>query len=151
MQHLRLLLVAATTLALTFLKDVGVTALTVDEEGCVLPTFDIVGRELQREVSRLATEGGSPATVLQEIFLNCASVGTVKDQFRELTYTLLFATEGSATDLVALMDMRCSGNQWIVVDGFFPGEGIQSNDTLTACGRCSKPAAMGEVGNCLRK
>ena len=130
---LQLLFVAAATIASFF----GAAAVELGGEGCLPPSFDVLQELLQSYVRNVATEGANPQATLLEAFLNCESVGTVKGQYREQTYTLVYTLEGSATNMTAKANTHCEDNEWENFHIVLEGEGALNNDTTSACGRCS--------------
>ena len=134
---LQLLFVAAATIASFFGGNFGAVAIEIGGEGCLPPTFDVLQDLLQAYVETRATEGVHPQATLLEAFLNCESVGTVKGQYREQTYTLIYTVGGSETNLTAKANTHCQDNEWDNFHIVLRGQGVLNNDTTSACGRCS--------------
>lgn len=152
MVHLRLLVVVAATIASTVWQ--RCEAQIADVDGCAPPTFEELGDLLQQFIETVSSEGTPPVVHISTFYINCMSVGRVRDQFREITYTVIYSNEGVTIDSTGYADIFCFQQMWMLTfDTFTFNMGLLNNDTVTNCGRCSVFMAQGfnETTHCLSK
>ena len=131
-------------------------AQAVEEEGC--PSFVTIHEltTLLEDVSDLQPNNGNqPNITIEDIYINCLSVGNILGYYRQATYTVLFTGEpgnnGSTltqVDLICVQNVQQGSRFWQL--GSFNSYNkitkisdailLATNDTiLTDCSRCNVP------------
>ena len=128
-------------------------AQSVEEEGC--PSLVTISKltTLLEDVSDLQPNNETqPNIIIQDIYTNCLSVGSILGYYRQATYTIRFTGEpGNKGSTLAQVDLICvqqksrfwqlgSFNSYNKITNMSDAILLATNDTiLTDCSRCNVP------------
>ena len=126
----------------------------VEEEGCPsLVTISELTTTLLEDVSDLQPNNETqPNITIENIYINCLSVGSILGYYRQATYTVRFIGEpGNNGSTLAQVDLICvqqksrfwqlrSFNSYNKITNMSDAILLATNDTiLTDCSRCNVP------------
>ena len=126
-------------------------AQVVEEEGC--PSLVTIKEltTLLEDVSDLQPNNETePNIIIEDIYINCLSVGSILGYYRQATYTVRFTGEpGNNGSTLAQVDLICvqnvdwelgSFNSYNKITNMSDAMLLATNDTiLTDCSRCNAP------------